>query len=287
MSQPTVLINIVLYQPDKEKLLDLIKICSQYNKIKILLFDNSESPLFKFDLNENIILFQSWKNVGIGGAHYAACKMAETENFDFILFLDQDSQLPSSFLEDMLAGFFSLKKIYPRLCAIGPSWRDPEFKKSRVLKDKLRNLLKAPNLNQVIISSGMLIWVPTIKDIGYPKKEYFIDLVDTEWCLRALYKKYEIFKLSHVFMLHRIGEIKKLRQFSFQYEHPIRYYYSIRNSLFLFHEKNILLTHKILILVGNLFKLRKIIFSPWPLKSFIAACRGLKDGFFMKNNISK
>ena len=291
MSKPSVLINIVLYHADKNKILDLIEVCSQYEKTKILLFDNSEdSQSFEIDDNKNIILFKSPQNVGVGGAHYTACKMAEAENFDFLLFLDQDSQLSSGFLKNMLSGFYRLQKIHSRLCAIGPSWSDPELGKSKtraLLKDKIRTFLKAPNLKQVLISSGMLIWVPTLKYIGYPKKEYFIDLVDTEWCLRALYKNYQIFMLSDVQMLHRIGEVKKWSKLRVQYEEPIRYYYSLRNSVLLFHEKNILLSYKILILLGNLFKLRKIIFSPAPIKSFIAACRGIKDGFLLKKISAK
>jgi rhamnosyltransferase len=282
MSKPAVLINIVLYHPDRKKILSLINICSQYENYKILLFDNTEdSQAFELN-NKNIILFQSPKNVGVGGAHYTACQMAEAENFDFVLFLDQDSQLPSGFISDMILGFYRLKKLYPHLCAIGPTWNDFDLgdSKTRALKDKLRRLLKAPNLKHVLISSGMLIWVPTLNPIGYPKKEYFIDLVDTEWCLRALYKNYQVLMLPDVKMLHRIGEVKKLRKFLVQYEKPIRYYYSIRNSLLLFNEKNILFSHKIFILAGNLFKLRKIVFSPTPMKSFIAACRGIKDGFF-------
>lgn len=286
MFQPSVLINIVLYHPDKKKVLDLIDVCVQYEKAKILLFDNSENPQFiNLDNMHNLVLFRSHNNVGVGGAHYSACKMAETENFDFVLFLDQDSQLPSNFLNNMLSGFYRLQKLHPRLCAIGPSWRDPELGRGfRPLKDKLRSLFKAPNLKHVLISSGMLIWVPTLTFIGYPKKEYFIDLVDTEWCLRALYKNYQIFMLPDVSMLHRIGEVKKISNFFFQYEQPIRYYYSIRNSFLLLREKNISLSCRLCILAGNVFKLRKIVFSPTPLKSLIAAYRGLKDGFLLKNN---
>lgn len=290
MSKPSVLINIVLYHPDKKKILDLIPVCVQYEESKIFLFDNSESPL-SIDLSHvsNLVIFQSPKNVGVGGAHYNACKMAEAENFDFVLFLDQDTQLPAEFLSDMISGFYRLQKLNPHLCAIGPSWRDPELGRTFTspLKDKLRKLLKAPNLNQVLISSGMLIWVPSLKSIGYPKKEYFIDLVDTEWCLRALYKNYQVLMLSDVSMLHRIGEVRKFSNFFFQYEQPMRYYYSIRNSFFLLREKKISLSCRLCILAGNLIKVRKIIFSPSPWKSLIAACRGLKDGFLLKNNISK
>lgn len=286
MFKPSVLITIVLYHPDNSKILNLIEICSRYENSQILLFDNTEGSQAFECTNKDIILFKSFQNVGVGGAHYLACQMAEDKEFEFVLFLDQDSQLSEGFITDMISGFYRLKNLHPRLCAIGPTWQDPELKnsKTRKLKDRLRNLLKAPNLKQVLISSGMLVWVPTLKHIGYPKKEFFIDLVDTEWCLRALYKNYQIVMLPEVFMQHRIGEVKKINKVFVQYEQPIRYYYSIRNSFLLFHEKNILFSHKIFILFGNLFKLRKIIFSPQPLRSLLAALRGIIDGFLIKKN---
>src|ERR1700685_761173 len=149
MSRPSVLVNIVLYNPDKNKIVDLINICSQYQNAKIFLFDNTEnSEPLELDHAKPIILFQSPQNAGVGGVHYRACQMAEKEKFDFVLFLDQDSQLPLGFISDMVSGFYQLRKLYPRLCAIGPTWSDPELGRQRIrkLKDKLRALLKAPNL---------------------------------------------------------------------------------------------------------------------------------------------
>lgn len=289
MSKPAVLINIVLYYPDKKKILDLIDICAQYENTKILLFDNSEDTQpFKFDNNKNIFLFKSPKNVGVGGAHYAACKMAETENFDFVLFLDQDSQLPSGFLTKMIFGFYRLQQLHPRLCAIGPSWSDPRFlgrQQTSKLKNNLRKILKAPNLSHVLISSGMLIGVPTLKNIGYPKREYFIDLVDVEWCLRAKYKNYQVVELADVQMDHMLGEVKLIRNSPLRYRKPMRYYFGIRNSFFLFNDKQISFQFRFFILVSNILEIRKIPFVPNPIASFLAACRGLKDGFLLRNNL--
>lgn len=287
MSKPTVLINIVLYHPEKDMVMNLVKICSQYEKIKIFLFDNSErEQYFEFDDNR-IIYFKSPKNVGVGGAHYTACQMAEAENFDFVLFFDQDSQLPPCFINDLISGFYRLQKSYPRLCAIGPAWNDPRFlgqEKISGLKNKLRKLLRAPDLSHVLISSGMLIWVPTLKVIGYPKREYFIDLVDTEWCLRALYKNYQVVELTDIQIEHTIGEVRWIRGFPLRYWNPVRYYYRIRNSLFLFTEKQILFSFRFYILMSNLFTIRKILFVPKPIDSLLAALRGIKDGFLNKKS---
>lgn len=292
MIKPAVLINIVLFHPDINKLLDLIDVCSQYVNAKIFLFDNSENQQsLDLILTHNLVLFQSQKNVGVGGAHYAACKMAEAENFDFVLFLDQDSQLPPDFIKAMLSGFYRLQKSHPRLCAIGPSWKDPrlfDWQQAKKLKNKHRTRLKTKlrdklRLKNILISSGMLICVDALNNIGYPKKEYFIDLVDTEWCLRALSKNYQVLTLVDVHMQHTIGEVKITRNSFLQYQKPIRYYYSIRNSFYLFSEKKISLVLRIFLLVRNILEIRKIPFLPKPLTSFIAAVCGLKDGLLKKN----
>lgn len=292
MSIPAVLINIVLYHPDKNKLLDLIDVCSQYENAKILLFDNSETrQSLDLILTHNLVLFQSQKNVGVAGAHYAACEMAEAENFDFVLFLDQDSQLPPDFIKAMLSEFYRLQKSHPRLCAIGPTWKDPrlfDWQQAKKLKNKRRTRLKEKlrvnlRLKNILISSGMLIFVHVLNNIGYPKKEYFIDLVDTEWCLRALYKNYQVLKLADIHIQHTIGEVKITRKSFLQYQAPIRYYYSIRNSFYLFSEKKISLALRIFLIVRNILEIRKIPFLPKPLASLIAAVCGLKDGFFKKN----
>lgn len=54
----------------------------------------------------------------------------------------------------------------------------------------------------------MLVLVKHLKNIGYPKKEYFIDLVDLEWCLRALSKDYHVEMVENIQVQHAIGEIK-------------------------------------------------------------------------------
>jgi rhamnosyltransferase len=298
MSDATVLINIVLYNPDKNKILDLIHVCSRYHRAKILLFDNTAGyPSLEpvdFD-SEKIILFRSQKNVGVGGAHHYACQMAEVENFDFVLFLDQDSQLAGTFIKDMVLGFYRLQKLYPRLSAIGPLWQDlrmdncPRENNLRKKwfsqkKEKILNLLGA---NNTIISSGMLIWIPALKEIGYPKKEYFIDLVDIEWCLRARSKDFQIKKLNHIQIQHDLGEVRIKKNKILKYQKPIRYYYSIRNSFLLFREKKFPFWFRFYILIKNLKEMQKIPFVPEPRESLLAALNGFKDGILSNKGYCK
>lgn len=297
MSDPTVLINIVLYNPEPIRVLELIRICCIYQHAKILLFDNSDDLQFlNYEKSKKIILYKSEENVGIAGAHYYACKLAEKENYDFILFLDQDTQLPEYFVSNMILEFYQLQKIHSRLVAIGPSWKDPRtydwyqeknnkitvkntLKKKFKISRKINNLIR---LNNVIISSGMLVLVKFLRNIGYPKKEYFIDLVDLEWCLRALSKDYHIEMVKKIQVQHALGEIKKHKNRLLHYQNPLRYYYSIRNSFFLFREKQYPLDFRFFILIRNILEIKKIPFVPESKKSLLAAIRGIKDGIFIK-----
>ena len=304
MFKPTLLINIVLYNPDKDKLIELLRICLAYESVKILLFDNSSYEQSSESMHsEKIIFYKSKKNVGVAGAHYYACKLAEAENFDFVLFLDQDSQLPDDFINLMVLGFYRLQKLYPRLCAVGPLWKDPriiDWYQENELKNNLKKKIKAKlkqmlrvtqhkrkmtqflRLDNILISSGMMVLVPTFKEIGYPKKEYFIDLVDIEWCLRALSKDFQIELVRNVQMQHTIGQFKALKTNFLQYQNPMRYYYSIRNSFYLFRENKFPISFRLFILIKNIMEMKKIPFVPESNKSLFAAISGIKDGIFMK-----
>lgn len=305
MLNPTLLINIVLYNPETIKVLELIRICLSYSSARILLFDNaSEKRWLNYPQSKKIFLYQSKKNIGVAGAHEYACKMAEVENFDFVLFLDQDSLLPEDFIKRMISSFYHLQIACPRLCAIGPLWKDPRiinWHKKKLVKNNLKNKIKAKfkrilkvtqyrekmhqllRLDHILISSGLLISVPTLKAIGYPKIEYFIDLVDIEWCLRALSKGYQIQIVKTIQMRHTIGEFKSSKKRFLQYQNPKRYYYSIRNSFYLFREKNFPISFRLFILIRNILEIKKIPFVPRSLQSLRAACNGIIDGILLRN----
>ncbi|MCZ6913312.1 MAG: glycosyltransferase [Rickettsia endosymbiont of Ixodes persulcatus] len=275
MEKTSVLIVIVLYHPDEKKLLELIHTCCQTSvsvRISILLFDNAQiADSMILQLSSQAVYYQSSKNVGVSGAYYYASEMASSKNFNFLLLLDQDSQLPNNFMDAMLTSFFQLQTEYPRLAAIGPAWNDPRFS----LKKKKLTLNKSV---AILISSGMLIWVPVLRDVGFPKKNYIIDHVDTEWCLRAFSKNYQLIKLQHVHMQHTLGEVKKIAKVTLRYHQPIRYYYRVRNGFFIFRDKDLVYSLRLYVLLRNVVLLLKVPFLPKPVAILRAIWRGLKEG---------
>ena len=51
----------------------------------------------------------------------------------------------------------------------------------------------------MLMSSGMMIDLSKIKDIGFFKEEFFIDEVDLEFCYRAIKKGYKVKRLKIFF----------------------------------------------------------------------------------------
>ena len=82
-----------------------------------------------------------------------------------------------------------------------------------------------------------------LDSIGLMDEGLFIDLVDTEWCLRAKSKGFHIMGVGEAIMTHTLGEQRKevwfLRQRSVPFHRPFRYYYMIRNSLLLYRRNYI------------------------------------------------
>jgi rhamnosyltransferase len=276
MEESSVLVVIVLYHPDEKQLLELLRVCSQTSgQASILLFDNAEiSDLLIAQFSSRVIYHQSPENVGVGGAYHYACDMAIHKNFNFLLLLDQDSQLPDNFIDTMRKNFYQLQLNYSRLAVVGPSWDDPRYPfQKKIIANKSVFFL---------ISSGSLIWVPFLKDIGYPKKEYVIDYVDTEWCMRTFSKKYQLIRLHNVYIQHAVGEIKRIGKFSVRHHEPMRYYYRIRNLLFILRDKELVLFLRLYVFIRCMFGFFKIPFIPKPFSVLVEIFRGLKAGITTK-----
>lgn len=57
----------------------------------------------------------------------------------------------------------------------------------------------------MLISSGSLIPVDALVEVGMNNSSLFIDLVDFEWCYRAKYAGYHVLMTSNVTMKHNVG----------------------------------------------------------------------------------
>lgn len=223
---------IVLYNPNLPMLLDILKvICKQVTTVCII--DNSTEitklPLFEYN---NLIYKENGKNLGIASAQNLGLNLFK--DYDYILFLDQDSIPSETLVSDLLVKYQFLIKQNINVGAVGPRpFNRNENKKYEGALKKGKSVFH--NITEVgeLISSSSLIAMKNFKEVGLLEDGLFIDAVDHEWCWRAkALGNYRFFIIEDILLSHQLGEgDKKFLGISIHIPAPIRTYYQFRNYL--------------------------------------------------------
>lgn len=283
---------VVLFNPN------IIELKRTSNKLKkeniyaIYVDNNSSNKEDLVGLGLNIIFLE--KNFGIATAHNCGLKQAISENFDFAVLLDQDSDISENFFQNIMNSFFSIEADFDNnIVALGPVHFDPNRECYYDVRLSNLSIVNPMVLHeevikvQYIISSGSLIKLKKLLEIGFMKDEYFIDYVDIEWGFRAYSKGFSIYIDKNLSINHNIGEECIINGKVKRIHSPTRRYYMVRNSIYLYKEKSIpynyafkqvyfQITHSIYLF---------IFMKNSRFKYLIQTLKGLKDGvrmFFFK-----
>ena len=205
-----------------------------------IIVDNSEDKatqkeLYKLSNDLDTDVVQLFENMGIAYAQNIGIKkVQESNSYDFILFLDQDSLLSKGTTKTYLEYYTKLCQDYPIACiGVGCSG-NPDSSESGAYEV------------QQIISSGSFCPVSVFTDVGLMDEELFIDFVEFDWCWRAVSQKYKIYSIKEIVLGHQEGDGKiKIFGQKIVVPSPIRHYYQYRNFLNLLHKPYVPLAWKI------------------------------------------
>lgn len=175
------------------------------------------------------------QNRGIAYAQNVGIHEAIKNNCSHIIFFDQDSYVSRSYINDIYNIYALVSSKLPNLFLLGPTVIDKQsgieyksafHKEIEVLSDIIEK--------REIISSGSIISVEKIKQIGELDESMFIDYVDFEWCWRARAMGLISCTSSRVMLPHKVG-----RKTIYLWKHqvlissPTRYFYQYRNYIYL------------------------------------------------------
>jgi len=209
--------------------------------------------------NDHIKLIALNDNIGISRAQNVGIEevIKSYPEAEFVLLLDHDSLPGARMVEDLTSEFQTVADRGIPIAAIGPLLFDPRDKKylgfhkiccffyKKIIPQKNSQPLECHSLN----SSGSLITLDALKNVGLLEQDFFMDHGETEWCFRATFKGYKIFGTSKVVMEHLMGD--EVCEYWFfgrkrmPYRSPLRHYYIVRNSLFMQKRSYIPLTWKL------------------------------------------
>ena len=278
---------IVTYHPNTQTLLNLTKqLLNQ--KVQVIIVDNTENSYISPPPEAQIIRLQ--ENKGIATAQNYGIQKSIEQGAQFICFFDQDSQIEHDYIDKILNDWqIATAQSKKPVAAIGPRFRDVRhhffYTVIKLNKFGLRKKIDVSQLTQplevsLIISSGSLISASALEKIGFMLDNFFIDYVDTEWCLRAISQGFSIFIGSQSIMEHAIGDkMIHLLGFNIPVHSPFRRYYRIRNAFFLFHLPYIPKTLAIReIIFNNIHQIILLISEKNRKENIKSWLTGIKDG---------
>ncbi len=226
---------IVTYNTDKEFPRRLNPLLGQVDRI--LIVDNGSGAQALENLrgllktSHKIELIENGENFGLATALNIGVRRALGEGCDWILTLDDDSEVENDMIAEMLKTYFDFSdEEKENIAVLAPNYT--------ILKGPVHTS-KIPVELPGSITSGELIKKQTFQKIGFFLDDFFIYCIDTEFSFRLRKNKLKIILVPGALLHHHMGENPHVRnvfgkKIIVPNDSPWRYYYTIRNSLYLY-----------------------------------------------------
>ena len=238
---------VVTYFPDAGCPRRLDKLLSQVDRLVIV--DNGTdaagiSWIDAYSERPRVTTIRNDDNLGIAAALNQGMNVLADGAYDWVFTSDQDSTVTDGCVAALLAAV-SGDPHPDNIALVGsnrqdtganisahrwlrPSRRYPFFE--RVTCDQIER-----DGVTLVITSGTLTSMTAYRQLGSFREDFFIDLVDTEYCLRARKAGYRILVSCDAMIFHRIGSKRQRRllglTISPMHHGPLRKYYIFRNAV--------------------------------------------------------
>ena len=190
-----------------------------------------------------ISLLASPHNVGLGSALNRSYEQAQSLGFDYVLLMDQDSVLEPGMVDVLGTALVELAG-NERIAAVGPQFRDarsgmlaPFVRFGFPFNHKLRGGPGQRISCDFLITSGSLVPMSALRDIGAMDESLFIDNLDMDWCFRAKRSGHALYGICDAQMSHSIGEEllpSRAKPDGVIVHKPFRLYFIMRNRVLLY-----------------------------------------------------
>ena len=279
---------ITAYQ-DSASLQDCIRsLQSQTLLSEIYILDNSPSPLPLPNSNIDLIQNLQPQNIGIAQGLAIAIDWAIQNHYQFLWLFDQDSRATPHCLEYLLQVYQQLQSedIQPGIIAPTALSGNPPEPILAAKYDRYRFIGQPHQYDRPYyeciapITSGSLLNLRTVQNVGYPNPDLFIDGVDIDYGIRLHQAGYPNYIATNAVLHHHFGspylvkwtnKTKILQNYS-----AIRHYYICRNHTYL----DLKYANSLWRIVAFIFRLKYLFatlfwivyFLPSPKKPKVWAC---------------
>lgn len=228
---------IVLYNPEREKVIDNLK--SVFNQVdKVCLIDNSSdsNDYLGIEFSE-AIYYPQFQNLGIAAAQNVGLKYAIENQYDFVLFSDPDSVIPNQAVMSLMDTYQRLTNEGYHVGAVGSTAYSESTNLPYHIKDCFIKKIDNQGVTEVSYTMNSISLIPLklFNKVGLMDESLFIDGVDDEWCWRAAkVTGCRFFIDDNVIIKHNLGRSGgKIGKRTISIASPKRLYYQYRNYIWL------------------------------------------------------
>ena len=298
MKRYSVCAGIVAHNPQPEdisSLVDELCACAQW----VVVIDNNSRDTSYLDALENkpgVKLIRNAENGGVSTGINQIIDYAREVKARYVTAYDQDTRISNGLVSKLAEDLEGLIESGQPAAAVGPlviddytnhtlpfvSFRLPMNAHYRQCLSRPEHLVEC----NFLISSGCMMSMDAIDDIGPMNEALFIDNVDLDWCFRATSKRYKIYGDFDAAIRQRIGDNYTQIPFTksvIRYHKPNRAYYMTRNRFWLYRQAYVngaWVIHDICRFSVKLLYL--LIFKSDRLRLIKSSVRGIFDSFSIK-----
>ena len=190
---------VVTWNPDGGFAERLARLAPQVDRL--LVIDNGSSPVGRQRAQSVARLagaecLENPSNRGVAAAYNQGARWAREAGCEWILIVDQDSR-PTENLVAELQAAQAAHFLPESVAVVGPI--------AGVQRDDRRCAGKRWARRRLVISSGSLINLDVWKRAGGFRADYFVDMVEAEYCLRVGSMGYRVILACRATLHHRIG----------------------------------------------------------------------------------
>lgn len=229
---------IVSYNPDSNLFDSINLLLNQVEKV-IIVDNGSKEKYVKYikSINEDKIeIILNKENLGVATALNIGVIKALENGYEWILTMDQDSKASPDMVKKMFNVYNSINREERKdILSIFPNFVD----------ERIQSIEENSNMNSyeyvdADITSGNLLRKEVFEKVGFFDDSLFIDLVDTDFCMRLNEKGIKMIKIRDAVLYHSLGESKTIKgilgSFNTSNHSALRRYYMTRNRFYIWEK---------------------------------------------------
>lgn len=219
---------VIAYFPDLSKLIRNIDTYIDHIEQLFIVFNSPATNDVVNLLTEKystIRVIVNEKNIGIASALNQTALKAINLGYDWLLTMDQDSRFSSDHY------FEAFGKSEMKNVAIFCPTPDSQFRNTSNNFNETEEVL-------TVITSGNLLNLSIWEILGGFEEKLFIDEVDNDYCLKAVFGGFKIIRFKNISFIHELGQNKEVfflfKKYMIITHSPVRAYYIFRNNFYIF-----------------------------------------------------